>query len=295
MELKSISINLFIALWLVGCNTYEMSDAYGQFETDRITVSAQVNGELTSFNAKEGMRLVAGQEVGIIDTTQIYLKKQELRATMRSVRSQIDKLDAQAEVYKSQLATARKELNRLKALQADNAATQQQIDLMEGQVTTLQKQIDAVEVQKQSVDTEIRTIQTRIAQIEDQMDRARISNPSQGTVLRSYANPGELMTQGRPLYELANLEELTLKVYVSGAQLSQIKLGQQVEVLFDKNAESYDSVQGKISWISSEAEFTPQMIQTKEERVTQVYAVEIRVPNPDAKLKIGMPGEVRFN
>jgi HlyD family secretion protein len=211
------------------------------------------------------------------------------------VRSQIQTLNAQADVHRSQLQTAKKDLSRLQALKEDGAATAKQIDDAEGVINTLNKQITAVDVQKQSVLSEIRTMRTRIAQVEDQIQKALIINPVSGTVLTTYAEPFELAAQGRPLYQIANTNELILRVYISGAQLPDVVLGQDVEVLIDKNEDENQSLAGKVSWISSEAEFTPKMIQSKEERVTQMYAVKIRVTNPDGTLKIGMPGEVNFN
>jgi HlyD family secretion protein len=140
----------------------------------------------------------------------------------------------------------------------------------------------------------MKSIEARLNQIEQQLDDAHVVNPVNGTVLTTYVEPHELVGQGQPLYQIANLDTLELRAYVSGAQLPSIALGQSVEVLVDENAEENQRLSGKISWIASQAEFTPKMIQTKEERVTQVYALKIKVPNPDGILKIGMPGEVNF-
>ena len=198
-------------------------------------------------------------------------------------------------MYQTQLETANKNLNRIKNLVQGNAATTQQLDDVEGSINTLNAQMEAVKVQRRSVYAEIETMETRIAQIEDQIERATVINPVNGVVITSYAEPNELVGQGSPLYQIANLDELELRVFVSGAQLANVKLGNAVEVLIDKDADTNQSLTGTVSWISSEAEFTPRMIQTKEERVTQVYAVKIRVLNTDGTLKIGMPGEVNFN
>jgi HlyD family secretion protein len=291
--LKILSV-FGLMMILMSCGNEELSDAYGQFEADEVTISAEASGILESFTVKEGIGLKAGEKVGQVDSTQLHLRKEELQATIKSIRTNIAKLDAQAEVYQEQLQTARKDLQRFTNLKQDNAATQQQIDQAQGQVNVLEKQISSVNVQKQSVYAELETMRTRIAQVQDQLDKTELINPVTGTVLSSYAEPNELVSTGKPLYEIAGLEEMILRVYISGAQLSQVTLGQKVEVLIDKNAEENESLSGAVRWIASEAEFTPRMIQTKEERVTQVYAVEITVPNPDGKLKIGMPGEVNF-
>ncbi len=294
MELRIMIGLVCTLLTLTSCKNGETSDAYGQFEADEVTISSEASGILKSYMVKEGMKLEVGQKVGQVDSTQLALRKDELLASVKSIRTNISRLDAQVAVYKEQLETARKDLNRFTNLKQNNAATQQQIDQAQGQVNVLQKQIASVEVQKQSIYAELETMKTRIAQVQDQIEKTRIINPISGMVLSSYAEPYELVSIGKPLYEIASLEEMILKVYVSGAQLPQVILGQEVEVLIDKNAQENEALRGVVRWIASEAEFTPRMIQTKEERVTQVYAVEVQVPNPDGKLKIGMPGEVNF-
>lgn len=294
MELKQLTlIGLSLALF-VSCSDETESDAYGQFEADEIVISAEANGRLLNFDVEEGDELEQGVQAGVVDTTNLYLQKVELQAAMESVERNTNKLNAQKRVLQSQLETAQKELNRLRELRQDNAATEQQLDSAEGRVNTLQQQMDAVEVDKQSVVTELTRMEAKIAQINHHIEQATILNPVSGTVLSAYAEEHELVSMGKPLYRIANLDEMILRVYISGAQLPDVRLGQSVNVLFDKNETENYRVSGQVSWIASEAEFTPRMIQTKEERVTQVYAVKVRVDNPDGRIKIGMPGEVRF-
>lgn len=285
---------MFIGMVAWSCADDQTSDAYGQFEADETTISAEVSGKVLNFDINEGDYLEAGVTVGLIDTTQLALRKKELKASMESVRTNIAQLNAQQDVYRSQLETAEKELDRQESLQRDNAATRQQVDNSQGQVNTLNRQISAVEIQKQSVYAELKTLQARIDQAEDQLQRAIIINPVSGTILGKYTEPYELVSSGRPLYRIAGLDEMVLRVYVSGGQLPRVRLGDAVEVLIDEDARENQRLNGTVSWISSRAEFTPQMIQTKEERVTQVYAVKVRVENPDRRIKIGMPGEVNF-
>ncbi len=295
MEMRRIILAGLSCVLLAACSEENLSDAFGQFETDKTTVSAEASGKLLEFNVEEGVALQAGVRVGVIDTTSLVLRKKELNASIKSIRSNISSLNAQADVYKTQLRTAERDFERLTALRKDNATTQKQVDDAEGAIATLKKQITAVEVQKQSVYAEIETMNTRIDQVEDQIKKAIIVNPVKGIVLSKYAEAHELAAPGKPLYQIADTDELVLRVFVSGAQLPQVKLGAEVKVFIDKNAEENQSLKGTISWVSSEAEFTPKMIQTKEERVTQMYAVKIRVQNPDGVIKIGMPGEVVFN
>ncbi|MDX1587267.1 MAG: HlyD family efflux transporter periplasmic adaptor subunit, partial [Balneolaceae bacterium] len=282
------------ALFITNCTDNGKSDAYGQFEATETTISSKSAGELLVFTAEEGIKLNSGVQVGLIDTTQLKMKKNELLALLESTESRIDQINAEIEVLKEQLQTALVNLQRIENLVEDNAGTPQQLDDAEGKVRTLRKQIDALEVQKKSVRAEINATQSRLELQEQQLDDARVVNPVTGTVLTTYVEPFELVRQGQPLYRIANLDTLELRIYVSGAQLPSIRLGQQVEVLIDKNAEENSMLNGRISWIASEAEFTPKMIQTKEERVTQVYAVKVKVPNTDGAIKIGMPGEVNF-
>lgn len=294
MEIRSTIGLLAAGLMLLSCTENDLSDAYGQFEADEVVISAETSGRLLSFEIEEGDRLEDRMVVALVDTAQLALQKRELEAGMQSVRTKFANLDARKEVLRSQLETAQTELARLESLREENAATDQQLDQTSGEVNTLNKQINAVEVEKQSVEAELEQLRVRIEQVEDQIRRAQIVNPLHGTVLSKYMEPHELVSPGKPLYRIASLDEMILRVYVSGAQLPQVRLGETVEVLIDEDADSNERLNGTVSWVSSEAEFTPRMIQTKEERVTQVYAVKIRVENPAGRIKIGMPGEVNF-
>jgi len=293
-SLYKVLLGILFFLMVSGCTNNEKSDAYGQFEAVKTTVSAKGSGELLSFTVSEGTNVRAGKEVAVIDTVQLNLKKDELFSQREAAESKIETIDAEIGVQQQKLETAQKNLKRIRAMRKDNAATEQQLDDGEGNVQTIQKQIQALETQKKSVRAEIKSISARLNQVEQQLADAHVINPVNGTVLTTFVEPYELVGQGQPLYQIANLDTLELRAYVSGAQLPSIKLGQPVEVLVDKNVDTNQQLSGRISWIASQAEFTPKMIQTKEERVTQVYAIKVKVPNPDGILKIGMPGEVNF-
>lgn len=293
-RLRIVFMSILSILMISGCANDGKSDAYGQFEAVETTISAKTSGELLSFTVSEGATIAVGKEVAVIDTVQLKLKQDELRSQREAAESKIATIDAEIAVQQQKLETAQKKLQRIRAMRKDNAATEQQLDDAEGNVQTMKKQIQSLETQKKSVRAEIKSIDARFNQVEQQIDDAHVINPVNGTVLTTFVEPHELVGQGQPLYQIANLDTLELRAYVSGAQLPSITLGQSVEVLVDKNAEENQQLNGKISWIASQAEFTPKMIQTKEERVTQVYALKIKVPNPDGVLKIGMPGEVNF-
>lgn len=291
---KHYQFLMVVFLIFSGCAESGKSDAYGQFEATETTISSKMPGELIAFSVSEGEQLKAGSRVGVVDTSMLVLKRKELLSQKRATQSKIATINAEIAVQKAQLKTARENLRRIRAMLKDSAATAQQLDDAQGKVNTILRQIGVLETQKKSVRSEIHTIETRIRQNRQQINDSRIVNPVGGTVLVTYAEPNEYVGPGQALYKIANLDTLELRVYVSGAQLPSIRLGQQVQVVADKNAEENQFFPGRISWIASEAEFTPKMIQTKEERVTQVYAVKVKVPNEKGMLKIGMPGEINF-
>lgn len=281
---------------LVACNRNgDKADAYGQFEANETLVSAEVSGKLLQFVADDGVKLEKGQSAGLVDTTQLFLKKGQLKASMEALKARMPNVAIQVKVYDEQIAAAERDLKRSKKLLEDKAATQKQVDDLESRVGVLKSQRSAalsnLNDQNRSLVSELSSLEFQLAQVQDQLDKSAILNPTSGMVLSSYAEPGELVQMGKPLYRIANLDELTLRAYISEEQLTQVKLGQTVDVRVDKPEGEYESLEGKVKWISDEAEFTPKVIQTKEDRVNLVYAIKVAVKN-DGQLKIGMPGEV---
>lgn len=272
-------------------NNKDKADAYGNFEAIETIVGADGQGKLIKFVPEEGMQLKAGEIVGVIDTTSLYLKKQQIIAMKRAAESKLVQIRAQINVQETQKEVISKEKTRMENLVKDKAAPEKQLDDIAGQYNIIVSQIASTKSQNQGVVGEIESLDQQIRQIEDQISRSYIINPINGTVLEKYIEPFEMTTLGKNLYKIANLESLRLKVYVNGALLPNIKIGQKVTVKIDENEENTQSLQGTISWISSQAEFTPKTIQTREERVKQVYAVKVDVIN-DGRVKIGMPGEV---
>jgi HlyD family secretion protein len=295
-KMKKILIIVFVIIGfgVTGCsNNNEKADAYGNFEAIKVTVSAQGTGQLLKFNVEDGDTLAKNEQVGLIDTTDLHLQKLQLEAHKKSLHAQIANIAAQTAVLKEQKLVAETDLSRIQQLIKDSAATPKQLDDATGKVNVMNKQIISSQTQKGVIESQIRSIDSQIAQINEKIQKSRVINPISGTVLVRYAEAGEVATYGRPLYDIANLKYINLRIYVSGAQLPKVKLGEKVKVIVDKNAKENRSLSGIITWVSSEAEFTPKNIQTKEERVSQVYAVKVRVRN-DGTLKIGMPGEVEF-
>lgn len=283
-----------VTVWLAACSGNDgRSDAYGNFEATEYVVSAQASGSLLAFEAEEGATLDAGVPVGIVDTIQPALKREQLRAMRQAAGARIPNIIAQIDVLKEQKNVALVEKARLERLFKENAATQKQLDDVNGQIGVIDKQIVSIETQNASILGEIRSLDAQIEQLDDQMAKCRIVNPVRGTVLATYVEPTEVVSYGKPLYQIADLSTMFLRAYVSGAQLPHLRIGQKVDVLVDESRSENRALKGEVSWISDKAEFTPKIIQTKEERVNLVYAIKVRVAN-DGSLKIGMPGEVRF-
>ena len=266
------------------------ADGYGNFEATEITISAENNGKLIQFNVNEGDKLKKDQFIGFIDTVQFALKREQLVVSKSVVSSKSKGVLSQISVLKSKLKTAKINKVRIDNLIKDNAGTQKQLDDVSGEIDVIKSQIRSVEIQNAPVVNELKNIDVQLKQIDDQIKKSKIINPVNGTVLTKYAEPNEITAFGKPLYKIADLSTMELRVYVSETQLSNIKIGQEVSVKID-GVDAMKSYKGLVSWISSEAEFTPKIIQTKEERVALVYAAKINVIN-DGSLKIGMPAEM---
>ncbi len=292
MKIKYL-LGLSVALLAACSGNNNRSDAYGTFEADETIVSAEASGKLLEITATEGQKLTAGESIGLVDTVQLNLQLAQLRAQREAVLSKKANVSAQIDVVKEQLKTLGATHARIEKMFADKAATQQQMDDIDGQVRVAKRQIESLNTQFTLIGREADVTSAQIAVTENQLAKCRISSPINGTVLEKYVETGEMMTVGKPVVKLADLSNLNLRVYVSGAQLPSIREGQQVEVLTDQDKTTNQKLSGVITWISPEAEFTPKIIQTKEERVKLVYAVKVKVAN-DGRLKIGMPGEVNF-
>jgi len=276
---------------LISCNSNkDLADGYGNFEAVETTISAESSGKLMSFKINEGQVIQKGTNIGYIDTIQLSLKKEQLIASKTVIASKSKGVLSQINVLKSQLKTANVSKKRIQNLIKENAGTQKQLDDINGKIDMLNQQIISVETQNAPIINELKSLDIQVQQLNDQIQKSVISNPVSGTVLVKYAEPNEITAFGKPLYKIANLSTMQLRVYVSETQLSIIEIGQEVTIKIDEGKDMKSMV-GKIIWIASEAEFTPKIIQTKEERVNLVYAVKIDVKN-DGSLKIGMPGEM---
>jgi len=279
---------------LTGCkNKSDQPDAYGNFEATEVIVSAETSGRILQFNPVEGTEIEKGAEIALIDTTLFHLQNAEINAGMRSVITHIGSINAQNDILDQQISNLNINIARVENMMKDEAATKKQYDDLAGQAAVLRKQIAANNTQKASVAAEMSVYQSKKATLNEQISRSSVKSPLAGTIIEKYSEAGEMTAAGKPLVKIADLSVVKLKVYVSGAQLGSLKLGQQCKVRTDNGKKGYNTFGGTISYISGKAEFTPKIIQTKEERVTFVYAVTIDVKN-DGTIKSGMPGEAIF-
>lgn len=247
-------------------------DASGTFEATEVIVSSEANGKIMQFNIEEGQLLKAGEEVGCIDTLQLYLKKMQLLASGKAIASKSTDINKQI------------------------AATKEQIDDIDSQIAVLKKQLEAqistLQRGNASITEESSAYEIQVAQLDDQLRKCHITSPICGTVLAKYAEAGELATQGKPLFKVADVQHLFLRAYITADQLSQLKLGDKVKVFSDLGKDDRREYEGTITWISDKSEFTPKTIQTRDERANLVYATKIAVKN-DGYIKIGMYGEMK--
>ncbi len=292
--MKTRSLIIIAAVILTSCNNKtDEADAYGNFEATEVIVSAETSGRILKFEVTEGSEIDKGSEIALIDTTLFHLQKAEINAGMMSVRTRISTISAQNDILNQQIANLNVNIERIENMLKDDAATKKQYDDLTGQVAVLQKQIAANNTQKTSIAAELSVYESKKATLNEQIVRSSVKSPLKGTIIEKYSEPGELTAAGRPLVKIADLSLMKLKVYVSGAQLGSVKIGQQCKVRIDDGKKGYSDFTGTISYISGKAEFTPKIIQTKEERVTLVYAVTIDIIN-DGSMKSGMPGEAIF-
>ncbi len=291
--IKNILLVLTTAIAFSCSNNNEKSDAFGNFEADPVIVSAESSGKILQLNVDLGETVENGAVAAIIDTVQTVLKLQQTEAQKAAVLAKRQSIRAQIAVFNEQIKTLTTNRQRIERMLKDGASTQKQLDDVTGQINVLERQIESTGTQFTTIEKELQVLNTQQAAIHDLLARCTITAPVGGTILETYVEQGELATPGKPLFKIADLSRLNLKVYVSGAQLPSIKTGQKVNVLIDKSARENQRLTGTVTWISSEAEFTPKIIQTKKERVKLVYAVKVSVEN-DGTLKIGMPGEIVF-
>jgi HlyD family secretion protein len=288
-----------IVLVMVSCDRNKSKhDASGTLEATEVIISAEASGKMEVFNLKEGDRLAEGQQVGYIDSTQLYLKKMQLLAAQKAVVARRPDVAKQIAATREQIDKARLEKARVENLFKDGAATQKQVDDAESQLrvleSTLAAQMNSLSTSVNSLDEESASFRIQIEQVNDQLAKCRIINPVEGTVLSKYTQAKEIVATGKPLYKIADTRNMFLRAYVVSGQLEKVSVGQDATVFVALSGDSSKSYTGKVTWISDKAEFTPKTIQTQDERQNLVYAVKIEVANTDGLIKIGTYGDVDF-
>ena len=288
---------LFAALLLVACGDKDNTfDATGTFEATEVTVSAEQTGKLLRFDVQEGGKVMAGAEVGCIDTVQLYLKARQIGAVRMVYQAQKPNTATQIAALRQQVAKAQQEVDRYTQLVKDGAANRKILDDSRSQLLVLQRQLAAqsaiLGTSTRSLTAQMGTADVEKLQVVDQLRKCHIASPISGFVLEKYAEPGEFAVIGKPLFKVADTERLFLRAYITSRQLQQVRLGQRVTVFADYGNEKR-SYPGIIAWIASKSEFTPKTILTDDERADLVYAMKVAVKN-DGKIKIGMYGEVNF-
>ncbi|HLO42900.1 MAG TPA: HlyD family efflux transporter periplasmic adaptor subunit [Leadbetterella sp.] len=324
--MKKLFFSILVLTLVSACKSGDQAfDATGVFEAAETIVSSESNGKILTFNIEEGSVLTANQLVGTIDCQNLGLQKAQVEASMDALsekrndaspqtqilKEQINAQVAQIAAQREQLKNLEKEKGRLQNLVKADAIPTKQLDDLLGQYEVLKKQISAMEtsvgvlrqqiksqeaqvgIQNRGILSEKKPLMERVAQIEDQIKRCSIVNSTPGTVLVKFAEANEVTAMGKPLYKIADMENMVLRAYITGDQLAKIKTNQTVKVFVDKGKDEYKELSGVVEWIASKAEFTPKTIQTKDERANLVYATKIKVKN-DGFLKIGMYGEVKL-
>jgi len=290
---KNFVLLIFIPVFLSCSNNSDEPDGWGNFEANETLISSEANGRILSFPVDEGDKLDPGQVIAVVDTTILYLQLDEITASAASITSRIRSIDSQNDILEQQIDNLNINISRVENMYMDGAASRKDLDDLTGQLAVLEKKILANRSQQESIKSELAVLDARKSQLNEQIRRCRVIAPVQGVILQKYAEEGELTATGKPLLKVADLAIMELKVYISGAQLSGIELGEECTVRVDKGESDYLSFAGIIIHISDKAEFTPKIIQTHDERVSMVYAVTLKVKN-DGSIKSGMPGEVIF-
>lgn len=296
--MQKIYVLAGVALMMVACGGNEKAyDATGTFEATETTVYAEQSGALLTFSVNEGDMIEAGKEVGLIDTTQTWLKIQQMAATKEVYQSQKPDMERQIAATRQQLSKAQQDEQRYRELVADGAAPSKMLDDASSQVKVLQKQLDAqissLSTSTRSLDKQTVAANVQIEQLRDMLRKCHIVTPTKGTVLEKYVERGEFVAIGKPLFKIADTEQMFMRAYVTSAQLQNIKIGQKVKVFADYGDGQKKAYDGTISWISSRSEFTPKTILTDDERADLVYAVKVAIKN-DGYVKIGMYGELKL-
>ena len=288
-------VYIAVAIFAIACGSESEFDAQGTFEATEVVISAEANGRIIYFDVEEGTSVVAGEELGAIDSVQLHLQRKQLEAQQSALLGSRPDVKKQVASLREQIAKQKSELRRVENMLRDGAATQKQYDDIEAQIKILEGQLEAtlstLDKNTATINSNSAALEAQIAALDDRIAKCRIVSPINGTVVVKYAEAGELATIGKPLMKIADLDKIFLRAYFTSDQLAEVNIGDEVTVVADFGGDERYDYTGRIAWISPESEFTPKTIQTKDSRANLVYAVKIAVEN-DGRLKIGLAGEV---
>ncbi len=293
--MKKHIVIIILSSILLSCNNKDTQlDAYGHFEAVETYISSELSGKLISLNFRQGDFIESGDTIAIVDTSSLSVRLSGFEVQEAAVMSKIPVLKAQKKVFESELSGLENEFERALRLKEGGAVSSQQYEKLEYQLKTAKAKLATFPSQINSVYREIEVIRSQAQLVQDQINKAIVCSMSDVTVLEKYINPGEMAVPAKPILKVANMKDMFLRAYISGQQLSSFSIGQTVSIRFDVAGGEYEEISGVVSWVADQAEFTPKIIQTKEERVNLVYAIKVRVLNT-GELKIGMPGELILN
>jgi HlyD family secretion protein len=299
---------------VVGAEAMGRLVSFDVTEGRKLDVDAIVGSIDSTELALERDQLTAQRGANTSRVNEVARQIDVLHAQRDAAAAQRDAARAQKAVLEAQRDVAKRAYERTRRLFDQQAATAQQLDQVERdyrvleqqikaqeeqiaahehQVAAQREQIDATRAQRQTAAEQVTSVDAQVARVNERIRKSQVRNPVAGTVLATYARTGEVVQPGQPLYKIANLAAVDVRAYVAENQLAQVRLGADAEVSVDGGSGTLRTFKGKVTWISSQAEFTPTPIQTREERADLVYAIKIRVSNDEGVLKVGMPADVR--
>jgi HlyD family secretion protein len=275
-----------------GCGRNASPNPSGTFEAVTVDLSPTIAGRILAVGAREGERVQAGDTLLVLDTELVALKRAETAAGRESLRAQRQVAQADLSAARRQLALLETTLARVSNLLAEGSATQQQVDDLSAERDLARNRLEGAQGRLAVIDSDLARADAALAVADRQLEDGVLVAPIAGTVLVRAAEPGELATPGLSALRLAKLSELELRIYLEATDLDRVRIGQELPVIAD--ARPGEPLTGRVTWISDEAEFTPKNAQTRNTRAQLVYAVKLAVANPDDRLHIGMPAEVKL-
>lgn len=276
-----------VALFMAGCSgNEEKIGGSGLIETDQVLVSAETSGRVIDKRFDEGTELAVGDTLLIIDPTRVQLQLAAARASKDVAEAKLRAARTQLEQAKDAEAYAQTELERVTRLLKSGTATQRQYDKVKFEYTSAVSTKETAAAQIKTIEAEIEKIAAEIGRAQQELDYTHPLAPIAGTVTDKYVEMGELLSPGRPIASIANLDSVYVKIYLNAGSFAHVKLGDSATVDTESGGQTF---RGAVVWTADEAEFTPKNVQTEESRAGLVYAVKVDISNPDHILKVGMP------